>query len=155
MNVYELLNKLNISYREIEHKAVYTIKEAVDEKIMERIEGVECKNLFLKSKNKYYLVFVSAFKKVDLKELARSLNISHFSFASEEELKNILGLDLGSVTPLGLINDKNNVVTLLIDEELMKKKVLVHPLVNTKTISIRLEDLILLIENVGHKYFFI
>ena len=70
MDIYKLLNKLNIDYAEIEHKAVYTIEEALNENIHNRIEGIECKNLFLKSKTKYYLIFMKADKRADLKLIA-------------------------------------------------------------------------------------
>lgn len=155
MDIYKLLNELNINYTEIEHKAVYTIEEALNEDIHNRIEGIECKNLFLKSKTKYYLIFMKADKRADLKLIANQINISKLTFAKEEELKKTLNLSAGSVTPMGIINDKENLVTILIDKELEGEKVLVHPNVNTKTISIKLGDLIRIIEYTNHKYIMI
>lgn len=152
MNIYDVFHKLNIDYTEIEHKAVFTVEEAIEEDIPNKIEGIECKNLFVKSKQHYYLVFMEAKKKANLKELALLTNEKKLRFASEEELKNILGLSRGSVTPLGIIHDKDNLVILLIDKELIGNKVLVHPNINTKTVSLELEDLILIIEYFGHKY---
>lgn len=152
MNVYDILKELNIEYEEIEHKAVYTVEEAMQEDIPSKIEGIECKNLFVKSKTKYYLIFIKAEKRADLKAIAHLVNEAKLSFASEEELKNILNLTIGSVTPLGLINDKDNLATLLIDKELENKKVLAHPNVNTKTVSMQLGDLIKLVEYIKHQY---
>jgi len=152
MNVYEVLKELNIDYEEIEHKAVYTVEEAMQEAIPSKIEGIECKNLFVKSKDRYYLIFIKAEKRADLKAMAHLLNETRLSFASEEELKDILGLTIGSVTPLGLINDKNNLVTLLIDKELANEKVLAHPNINTKTVSMQLSDLIKLVQHIKHQY---
>ena len=63
-----------------------------------------------------------------------------------------MNLTKGSVTPLGIINDKNNLITIIIDEELTNKKLLIHPLINTYTISIKYEDLIKFIEHEKHKY---
>ena len=80
------------------------------------------------------------------------LNETRLSFASEKELKDILNLTIGSVTPFGLVNDRENLVTLLIDKELENQKVLVHPNVNTKTVSIQLSDLIKLVEYIKHQY---
>lgn len=80
------------------------------------------------------------------------MNEIHLSFARREELKKILGLEPGSVSPLGIINDKKNLVTLMIEKELKNKTLLVHPNVNTKTMSIRFEDLIKFIEQEKHKY---
>lgn len=152
MQVYKLLNKLNIEYIELEHKAVYTIEEALKENIPSKIEGIECKNLFVKSKSNYYLIFIDASKRANLKEIATKLNETKLSFASEEELKEILNLEVGSVTPLGIINDKENKVTLLLDKTLENNKVLMHPNVNTKTISIEYKDLIKIIDYTNHKY---
>ncbi len=152
MNIYDILNQLNISYEEVNHKAIYSYEDALKENIASKIDGVECKNLFVKNKTKYYLIFIEANKKADLKALSTKVEDSRLVFASEEELKNILNLEVGSVTPLGIINDKNNLVTILLDKELIGQKVLLHPNVNTKTISITLEDLIKFIENRNHSY---
>lgn len=152
MEIYDILNKLNIKYEELEHKAVYTIEEALKENIPGRINGIECKNLFVKSKNKYYLIFLRCDKRADLKSIATIAEATKFSFANEKELNEILGLSTGAVSPLGIINDKNNLVTLLIDKDLENERVLVHPNINTKTVSIHIDDLIKLIKYTNHKY---
>ena len=152
MDIYNILNELNIKYEQIEHKPVFTIEEALEEKIPDKINGIECKNLFVKNKDNYYLIFMEASKRANLKELAKLLNKSKLSFSNEKELKEILKLNIGSVTPIGIINDKNNLVVLLIDRDLKGKKVLVHPNTNTKTMSIEYEDLIRFIEYTNHKY---
>ena len=72
-----------------------------------------------------------------------------------QELNNILKLKPGSVTPLGIINDKDNIVTLIIDNELKGKKILVHPNTNTKTIVLSYDDLIKFIEFEKHNYILI
>lgn len=149
MGIYEILNSLDIEYNEIEHKAVFTSSEA--EFIKDMIKGEGVKNLFLKSKNDYYLVLTPDNKRVDLKNLSNRVN-SHLSFASPEELKNILNLEPGSVTPLGLINDTKHEVKVLIDEELIGKVILVHPLVNTKTLSLKMSDLIKFIKYLQNDY---
>lgn len=152
MDIYEVLKELDIVYEEVSHKAIYSYEDALKENIASRIDGIECKNLFVKSKTKYYLIFIEANKKADLKALSIKVEDSRLVFASEEELRNILNLEVGSVTPLGIINDKNNLVTILLDKELIGKKVLLHPNMNTKTISITLEDLIKFIESNHHNY---
>lgn len=152
MDIYNILDELNIKYEQIEHKPVFTIEEALEENIPDKINGVECKNLFVKNKDNYYLIFMEASKRANLKELAKLLNKSKLSFSNEKELKEILNLNIGSVTPIGIINDKNNLVVLLIDRDLKGKKVLVHPNTNTKTMSIEYEDLIRFIEYTNHKY---
>ena len=88
---------------------------------------------------------------MDLKELAEKISLTRFHFASAESLEEILNIILGSVTPLAIINDKENKVTVLLDKELKNKKILVHPNRNTATISIFYQDLIKLIESENHK----
>lgn len=153
MNIYEILNKLDIKYEEVEHEAIYTVEQAQNIKNM--VNGVGCKNLFLTDKKNYYLVLLEDSKRVNIKELSNKVNTSHLSFANPEELKNILNLEPGSVTPLGIINDINNKVTIIIDSELKNKKILFHPNTNTKTISINFSDLIKFIENEKHKYYYL
>lgn len=155
MSIYDILNNLNIAYEEITHEAVYTIDEAIKENIPARINGIECKNLFVKNKDRYYLIFIEASKRADLKNISKIVSENHLSFATIDELHSILKLDIGSVTPLGIINDKDNKVTLLLDRELMNHKVLVHPNINTKTMAIKYEDLIKFIEYTNHTYILI
>lgn len=153
MKLYELLNELNIEYEEIEHNPVYTIEEALKEDIPSRINGEECKNLFLCDREKnYYLVLLKHDKRADLRGMSEYLNSSKLSFASQEELKALLNLEPGSVTPLGIINDHDNKVVILIDEYFDGKRILVHPNINTKTMSLKYDDLIKIIVSVNHSY---
>lgn len=155
MNVHRPLEKLEIHYEEIEHQAIYSVEDATREKIPDRIDGLECKNLFVKSKNHYYLIFMIAKKSASLKAIANEIGDTRLTFCTEEELNSILNLTVGCVSPLGLINDKSHLVTLLIDKELENKVVLMHPNINTKTIAVNLNDFLSLIENMNHSYCFI
>ena len=133
MNLYEVLNKLNIKYEEVEHEKVMTVDEA--KHIENMIEGLGSKNLFLTNKKgKYVLVLLHEDKQANIKKIGELLDIKHLSFAKPVELMEVLGLEGGSVTPMGIINDKDNKVLILIDEYLVNKQLLVHPNVNTKTI---------------------
>ena len=152
MDLYEVLNDLNIEYKQVEHEPVYTVSEAKN--VDMSLEGVGCKNLFLIDKKEYYLVILEENKKANLKEIGKLVSKTHLSFVREKELYDILGLIPGSVSPFGIINDKENKVTLIIDEELKNKKLLFHPNTNTKTISINYGDLIKFIEFENHKYLF-
>lgn len=151
MNLYELLKELEIYFEEIEHEAVFTVSEA--EKLKEQIVGVGCKNLFLKDKrSNYYLYVLRNGKKADLKGLSTILKVGHLTFASLEELSTILKLRGGSVTPLGIIHDREHKTLVILDKELIGNKLLVHPNTNTKTMAILYEDLIRFIEFVGNQY---
>ena len=149
--ILEYLDKLNMQYEMVNHEAVFTAEEA--QKIKGLIKGVGCKNLFLKGdNNKYYLYLLEDNKKGNLKELEMFLQIKKLHFATPEELKRILGLDKGGVTPLGIINDNNKLVTIIIDSNLKNKVLLMHPEVNTKTLSISYQDLLKYIKYLNHDY---
>ena len=107
MDIFKILDELKINYDVLEHQAVYTVEEA--KQLEDMIEGLGCKNLFLTDKKEnYFLLVLEENKKANLKELAKLLNVSKLTFASEEALQEILGLEPGSVTPLSIINDKEN-----------------------------------------------
>ncbi len=150
MDLYDTLKDLNINYLEVSHKPIYTIEDAIN--INLDIDGVECKNLFLKGKNKYYLVMIEASSKIDLKKLQAFLFEGKLSFASTLELKEILNLDLGSVSPLAIINDKFAKVKILIDNYFINKRILMHPNINSKTVSIYYDDLVKFIKYFNHEY---
>ena len=150
MKIEEKLENLKIKYDIVEHPAVYTVEEAKQK--VPNIEGIGCKNLFLKTQKKeYFLYTLPDNKQIDLKELSKKLSVTRFHFASKENLEDILNIVPGSVTPLAIINDNENKVTVVLDKELKNKKILVHPNRNTATIYIFYQDLIKLIESENHK----
>lgn len=149
MEFIKILDKLNIKYELLKHKAVYTVEEA--KSISNMIEGIGCKNLFLTNKKgNYYLYLLHEDKKANLKELSIILNTTKLTFASPEELKSLLGLEQGGVTPLGILNDTDNKVKFLIDDFLVDKKLLMHTNTNTETISVTYEDLLKIINYCKH-----
>lgn len=151
MDIYDILEKLDIKYDEIVHKKVYTIKEADD--LKERIDGVGVKNLFLTNKRGgYFLVLIKDNKRLDIKMLESIFNTGYLSFCSDIELKDILGIESGSVSVFNIINDKLNKVFIFIDKELVSKRVLFHPNINTRTISINYNDVIRVINYLNHNY---
>lgn len=140
--VLNRLNELNIDYEIINHPPVYTIEEVISLNLEEK--GEIAKNLFLKNSNgkTHYLVVLKGDKKADLKAIRSQINSSALSFASEERLMKYLGLQKGAVTPLGVINDEDSCVKVVIDNDLKNEKIIgVHPNVNTATIWIAYEDL--------------
>ena len=150
MTIEEKLNKLNINYEKVEHPAVYTVEESKEK--VPKIEGIGCKKLFLKTQKKeLFLYTLCEDKQVNLKNLSEELQVTRFHFASSETLESVLVVIPGSVTPLAIMNDTENRVTVVLDKELKGKKILVHPNRNTATISIQYEDLIKFIESEHHK----
>jgi Ala-tRNA(Pro) deacylase len=139
--VYEVLDELGIPYTRHEHPPVFTVEEA--EKHWTQIIGAHCKNLFLRNKkgNRHYLVILEAAKTADLKSLNRQLGEDRLSFASAERLMKHLGLETGSVSVFGLINDSGHLVQVVIDEDLKKADAVnFHPNVNTATVGISFSD---------------
>ena len=152
MSIYDIFETLNISYKQIEHPAVFTIEES---KLVDKdLGGIGCKNLLLtdRRREQFFLVLLEQDKRADTKALAKLAGVSRLVFAHAEELLAVLGLTPGSVSPFGIIHDKNNVVTLIIDEALVDGKLQFHPNDNTKTVLVDYADLIRFIEYEEHRY---
>tara|TARA_B100001540_G_scaffold265899_1_gene246657 strand:- start:192 stop:701 length:510 start_codon:yes stop_codon:yes gene_type:complete len=151
LNEKELINKIEKSgynYELFKHKALFTVEESI--KFRDNIKGLHSKNLFLKNKkNEFFLFSCLENTKINLKEISKSLKIGNLSFAKENYLKECLGVIPGSVTPFGLLNDIENKVIFFCDSKFLKNQIVnFHPLTNTSTIGMKIEDFInFLIEN--------
>ena len=153
--VYEKLNELNIKYRVVNHKAVFTMEEISKLNLEDESEVV--KNLFIRDdkKQNYYLILVKGDKRVNLKELRNTLGLRPLTFASEEDLEKYLGLKKGAVTILGILNDAEHKVKVLIDEDIKSfKEIGAHPNENTASIWLKLKDIekILKLNNVSYSF---
>ncbi len=141
-DIYKILDELNIKYVKHDHPAIFTCEDAEKQEI--NMNGGQTKNLFLRNKkpDKYYLVSVSPDKKVDLKSLKKELGESKLGFGSPECLMDKMGLTPGSVSLLGLINNKEKDIVVIIDKDLWKNDIICcHPNINTGTLEIKKEDL--------------
>ena len=150
-DVLAQLAEMGVCYEEIAHEAVYTMAEMENEQI-DRL-GMVCKNLFLKDDKgrQHYLVVLAQGKSADLKALAKQLGSRPLGFASEERLYKYLGLRKGEVTSLGILNDDERAVTVVLDRSLREQpKLGVHPNDNHFTIWLSYEDLCRVIENHGN-----
>ena len=139
----QLLDRYKIEYKIFNHPPLHSVKDSI--KMRGIIKGAHTKNLFLKNKkNNFFLFSCQESTIVDLKQLKKALNLGNISFAREPYLKNILGVQPGSVTPFGLINDQNNEIKFFLDKKILyHNKVNFHPLVNTATISLNIKDFLL------------
>lgn len=149
--VYNRLAELDIPYERVDHFAMYTMEEMSTLGVFDR--GIVGKNLFLRDAKgkRHFLVFVYGDKHVDLASLEEKIGVKHCSFASAERLMKYLGLTKGSVSPLGVINDKNAEVEFIIDSDFMGCKSLgVHPNQNTTTLFLSFESLKKVIEANGN-----
>jgi len=148
-----LLDELGIEYAYAEHPAVYTIPE-MEALGLDR-EGEIAKNLFLRDakKQRYFLLVISQRKSADLKALSLLLGAKGLTFASEDELTKHLGLTKGAVSPLGIVNDHEHRVELVLDEEVLAlERIGVHPLVNTASVWLSPGDLTDFAEICGSKW---
>lgn len=142
IRVYDLLEMLHISYERVDHEPAFTMEDCVE--IREELGICDCKNLFLTNatKTQFYLLMLPGEKKLKTKILSKEISSSRLSFAPEEKMYEYLEITPGSVSVMGLMNDKNNQVSLLIDEELLSWEYIgCHPCVNTASIKIRTKDL--------------
>ena len=152
--VYELLEKLKISYLRVDHEAAATVDDChgVDEALGIHI----CKNLFLcnRQKTDFYLLMMPGLKKFKTKELSAQLGVSRLSFAEAEYMEEFLDITPGSVSVMGLMNDKEHRVRLLIDSELLQDEFVgCHPCVNTSSLKLRMKDILeKFLPYVGHGY---
>lgn len=154
MAVYELLDELKISYQRVDHEAAATVDDChgVDEALGIHI----CKNLFLcnRQKTDFYLLMMPGLKKFKTKELSAQLGVSRLSFAEAEYMEEFLDITPGSVSVMGLMNDKEHRVRLLIDRELLQDEFVgCHPCVNTSSLKLRMKDVLeKFLPYVGHGY---
>lgn len=150
--IYEFIKNKNIWYEITEHKAVFNMDELNEIEIP--YKEYDAKNLFVRDdkKRNYYLITVKGNKRVDLKDFKNKYETRPLSFASEADLMSIMNLIPGSVTPLGLLNDKELKVKFYLDNDFLKdKKIIgVHPNDNTATIWLKVEDLISIIKEHGN-----
>lgn len=152
---YQYLSDQKISYEITEHPAVFN---------MEELDAVElpypewdAKNLFVRDdkKKNYYLITVKGDKRVNLKEFRKQQGLRPLSFASAEDLLEIMALQPGSVSPLGLLNDEERQVRFFLDSEFDGNKIGIHPNDNTATVWLQAKDLMELIEKHGNEAEFV
>ena len=144
VSVYGFLDKLGIEYRRIDHEATMTM-EACEE--IDRTLGDNtaiCKNLFLcnRQETDFYLLLMPGDKPFKTKDLSAQIHSARLSFAKPEYMEKYLDITPGSVSVLGLMNDSEKKVQLLIDEDVMKEPYFgCHPCINTSSLKFTTEDL--------------
>ena len=151
--IYDFIKSKNIWHEITEHKAVFNMDELSE--IETPYPEYDAKNLFVRDdkKRNYYLITVKGNKRVDLKEFRNNNGTRPLSFASEQDLISIMNLIAGSVTPLGLLNDKDLKVVFYLDKDFLKDKQIIgiHPNENTATLWLKIEDLIDIVKEHGNQ----
>ena len=150
-DLFAYLDTLGIAYKTVSHPAVFTVDEGRE--LRGAIAGGHTKNLFLRDKKgTAFLVVALENAVIELKPLRRLLGATgRFSFGSAELMRELLGVEPGSVTPFAAINDTAGRVTVVLDAAMMAHDVLnFHPLVNTGTTTISRDGLLKFLQATGH-----
>ena len=155
IRTYDFLDQLGIAYERVDHEAAFTI-EACEEIDKALAPTSICKNLFLcnSQKTKFYLLLLPGDKKFKTKELSHQINSARLSFGPGEYMEEYLDITPGSLSILGLMNDKEKNVQLLIDEDVLKDDYIgCHPCINTSSLKIKTEDILnKFLTEVHHEY---
>ena len=143
IRTYDLLDKLGVAYERVDHAPAMTME--VCQEIDKVLQATICKNLFLcnRQETKFYLLMIPDTKVFHTKDLSAQIGSARLSFAKPEYMEKFLDITPGSVSVLGLMNDTENHVQLLIDEDVLKSEFVgCHPCINTSSLKIRTSDLI-------------
>lgn len=150
---YDLLDTLNVPYQRIDHEAAMTMEAC--EEIDRVLDATICKNLMLcnRQKTEFYLLLIPGDKHFKTSVLSHQIGSSRLSFADAEHMLEYLDITPGSVSVLGLMNDKDNHVQLLIDEDILKGEYFgCHPCINTSSLRLATVDLVQkIIPAMGHE----
>ena len=144
IRTYDFLDALQVPYQRIDHETLMTIEACKD--VDKVLDAVICKNLFLRNTQKtaFYLLILPGSKKFKTAALSKQIGSARLSFAEPEFMEQYLNITPGSVSVLGLMNDPENKVRLLIDKDILENHPYFgcHPCINTSSLKFRTEDLL-------------
>ena len=153
IRVYDLLDKLGIEYQRIDHEAAMTMEACAS--IDEVLDATICKNLLLCNRQctAFYLLMLPGNKTFKTSVLSKQIGSSRLSFADAEYMERFLDITPGSVSVLGLMNDHDHHVQLLMDEDILRGEFFgCHPCINTSSLRLRTRDLMeKIIPAMGHE----
>lgn len=141
IRVYDFLDKMGVEYDRIDHEPAFTME--VCQEIDKVLGATICKNLFLcnRQKTSFYLLMIPGDKVFKTKELSQQIGSARLSFGEPEYMEEFLDITPGAASVMGLMNDTENRVRLLVDEDVLKGEYLgCHPCVNTSSLKLRTED---------------
>ena len=154
--LYRILESLSISFEYHEHPPVATIEDAIIH--WKSFNSGRCKNIFFRNHkgDRHYLVILEHLRQLNIKDLEHRLKQGKLTFASDQRLKKYLGVEPGSVSPFGLINDESHHAHIFIDEKLNDfERLSFHPNINTASLIISKSDFIKFLDHQGNPYEFI
>lgn len=154
IRTYDLLDHLAVEYERIDHEPAMTMEDCKE--VDQLLEAVICKNLFLcnRQKTAFYLLMIPDTKVFHTKDLSAQIGSARLSFAKPEYMEEFLDITPGSVSVMGLMNDKEHRVQLLIDEDVLNGEYIgCHPCINTSSIRFKVKDLVeKVIPAMGHDF---
>lgn len=152
--VYNLLDTLNIPYERVDHPVAMTIEDCHD--VDKILQTPLCKNLFLcnRQKTDFYLLLMPGDKPFKTRDLSKQIGSARLSFADAEYMEKYLNITPGSVSIMGLMNDTEHHVRLLIDEDVIKEDYIAfHPCINTSSLKALTKDILeKYLPAVNHEY---
>jgi len=154
--VFRVLSELDIPYTVMFHPPTPTVEDALQ--YWKDIDAVHCKNLFFRNHkgDRHYLVIFHCMQQLNIRDLEQRLKQGKLSFASPERMNRFLGISPGSVSPFGLIHDKEHHVYVFIDKKLLNaERLSFHPNDNTASLSLSLMDFIRFLDQMGNGYEFL
>ncbi|MGN1320500.1 MAG: prolyl-tRNA synthetase associated domain-containing protein [Acutalibacteraceae bacterium] len=140
---YDFLDSLGVEYYHVDHRDMPADTMEACVAIDKVLDCVICKNLFLcnRQKTQFYLLMMPANKPFKTKDLSAQINSARLSFADAEFMQQFLDITPGAVSVLGLMNDKDNAVNLLVDKDVLNSEYIgCHPCVNTTSLKIKTAD---------------
>ena len=143
IKTYDLLDSLQIEYERVDHEGLNTMEACAE--VDELLQATICKNLFLcnRQKTNFYLLMMPGDKPFKTKELSSQIGSARLSFAGPEFMEEILDITPGSVSVMGLMNDHDGRVRLLIDQDVLKDEYVgCHPCINTSSLKIKTCDML-------------
>ncbi|MCM1286528.1 MAG: prolyl-tRNA synthetase associated domain-containing protein [Acetobacter sp.] len=143
MRVYDFLDNLGIEYQRVDHESADTMEVCAE--IDKVLDTMICKNLFLcnRTKTEFYLLMMPGDKSFRTKDITKQIGCSRLSFAGAEYMEDFLNISPGAVSVLGLMNDNENHIQLLIDKPVIHDETFgCHPCVNTSSLKLKTDDLI-------------
>lgn len=148
--VADTLNELGITFHIVEHEPALTTEQA--DHFIEGIEGVRTKTMFLTNKKKrnFYLVIMDDAKRLDMDVFKEFVEEKQIKMASAETLNDKMMLLPGTVSPFGLLNNRDKDIQVYFDQEIVsEERMCFHPNTNEKTIFIQTEDLFSFLKEIG------
>ena len=141
IRVYDFLDRMGVEYLQVDHEPAFNME--IYEEIDKTLQAVICKNLFLcnRQKTDFYLLLMPGDKVFKTKELSKQIGSARLSFAEAAHMEAFLDITPGAASIMGLMNDTENRVRLLVDEDVLKGEYIgCHPCVNTSSLKLRTED---------------